>query len=431
MRYCFFILTLVFSIAAQAGELSQAYKKEFAYLVSEKKALEQRLDGLKNSQKKELVKVGKEIDALQATFLDNQNLTDRLNRQIVDANRDSDFADNDSLLLETTVSQARESLAKLDKKIDDGKEVANQLALALQLANEVLVGDGKVVSSPGSYFLPGGESVTGQVTHVGRVAKYGNSPQGGGILAPAGNGMFKVWPGNSRAVAEQLADNLYPEQIELFLYDNADKAMEKQEEKTLKDDIRAGGLVGVVIMVLGLAGFVLVAVRVLVLVRASANLQKMAEKVNKKVAGGDVAGALESCKKNVSAAANVIAATLKNLHKERDHIEDIISESILHESSFIDRFGAAILVIAAISPLLGLLGTVTGMISTFDIITEFGTGDPKLLSSGISEALLTTKFGLVVAIPLLLAGNILSSWGQKIKNELEQAALHMINTHKV
>ena len=88
------------------------------------------------------------------------------------------------------------------------------------------------------------------------------------------------------------------------------------------------------------------------------------------------------------------------------------------------------MVIAAVSPLLGLLGTVTGMISTFDIITEYGTGDPKLLSSGISEALITTKYGLVVAIPLLLAGNLLSSWGTRTKNDLERAALSIINAHK-
>ena len=102
----------------------------------------------------------------------------------------------------------------------------------------------------------------------------------------------------------------------------------------------------------------------------------------------------------------------------------------MNESSKIDRFGSVILVIAAVSPLLGLLGTVTGMIGTFDIITEFGTGDPKLLSSGISEALITTKYGLIVAIPLLLLGNVLSGWGLRTKNHLEQAALHMINTYK-
>jgi biopolymer transport protein ExbB/TolQ len=73
--------------------------------------------------------------------------------------------------------------------------------------------------------------------------------------------------------------------------------------------------------------------------------------------------------------------------------------------------------------LLGLLGTVTGMISTFDIITEFGTGDPKLLSSGISIALITTEVGLEVAIPTLIFGNLLSGWAESIKDDMEKAAL--------
>ena len=80
--------------------------------------------------------------------------------------------------------------------------------------------------------------------------------------------------------------------------------------------------------------------------------------------------------------------------------------------------------------MIGFFGTVTGMIGTFDIITEFGTGDPKLLSTGISEALITTKFGLIVAIPLLLIGNMLSNWALRTKNGLERAALNVINTHK-
>ena len=92
-----------------------------------------------------------------------------------------------------------------------------------------------------------------------------------------------------------------------------------------------------------------------------------------------------------------------------------------------DRFGALIIVIAAVSPLLGLLGTVTGMIATFDVITEFGTGDPKLLSGGISIALVTTELGLIVAIPMLLFGNLLSGWAERIKDDMEQAALRVIN----
>ncbi|HHB94297.1 MAG TPA: MotA/TolQ/ExbB proton channel family protein, partial [Campylobacterales bacterium] len=79
------------------------------------------------------------------------------------------------------------------------------------------------------------------------------------------------------------------------------------------------------------------------------------------------------------------------------------------------------------APLLGLLGTVTGMIATFDMITEYGTGDPKMLSGGISEALITTMFGLIVAIPLLLIGNLISGWAQNIKDSMEQSALHIVN----
>ncbi len=430
MRIFILLLCLLASALVQAGELEQAYQKEFAYLVAEKKALAQRLTTLRQSQKHQLDQVALDIDALQKVFLEKQNQTDRLNRQVVEASRGVDYAENDDLLLDTTLSQAQESLGKLDKKLDESVAQDRRLASAFAQATDVIVLDGQVLSTQGRYFLADGEAVDGQVINVGRVAKYGVSPQGSGILAPAGNGQFSIWDSSTRAIAEQLAEHLYPQVISIFLFDNVEKGIEKKDEKSFADEVNAGGLVGEVIIVLGLVGLLLVSLRIVMLMRAGSNIHKIARKVNEKIASGDIDAALHVCSQNVSAASKVIAATLRNLKRDRDHIEDIISESILHESSYIDRFGAAILVIAAISPLLGLLGTVTGMISTFDIITEFGTGDPKMLSSGISEALLTTKFGLVVAIPLLLIGNLLSSWARQIKNDLEQAALHMINTHK-
>jgi len=108
-------------------------------------------------------------------------------------------------------------------------------------------------------------------------------------------------------------------------------------------------------------------------------------------------------------------------------MESIVYEAILQESGPLDRFGSAILVIASIAPLLGLLGTVTGMIETFDMITEFGTGDPKLLSEGIAIALVTTELGLIVAIPTLLLGSLLTSWSRSIKRDMEHSALRIIN----
>jgi biopolymer transport protein ExbB len=145
---------------------------------------------------------------------------------------------------------------------------------------------------------------------------------------------------------------------------------------------------------------------------------------------GNLAEALEATKQLKGSTSRVVAAAVRNLERDREHIEDIISEQILHESAHLNRFGAFIIVIAAVAPLLGLLGTVTGMIATFDIITEFGTGDPKLLSSGISIALVTTELGLAVAIPALIFGNLLSGWAESIKDDMEKAALHVINRYK-
>ncbi|MDF1881440.1 MotA/TolQ/ExbB proton channel family protein [Sulfurimonas sp. MAG313] len=139
--------------------------------------------------------------------------------------------------------------------------------------------------------------------------------------------------------------------------------------------------------------------------------------------------ALASIKQQKGSTARVIKATIRNLDRDREHIEDIVAESILHESGRLDRFGSMILIVAAVAPLLGLLGTVTGMIATFDIITEFGTGDPKLLSGGISIALVTTELGLIVAIPVLMLGNTLSAWAERIKDSMEHSALHLINEY--
>jgi biopolymer transport protein ExbB len=186
-------------------------------------------------------------------------------------------------------------------------------------------------------------------------------------------------------------------------------------------------VIGWIIFFLGLLGLGLVLLRVVFLQRASASTGKLLDAVGGHVRRGDTSAAQDVLKRKKGSTSRVLAATIRNLDRDREHLEDIVSESILHESSHLNRFGAFIMVIAAVSPLLGLLGTVTGMISTFDVITEFGTGDPKLLSGGISIALVTTELGLIVAIPMLVFGNLLSGWAERIKDDMEKAALRVIN----
>jgi biopolymer transport protein ExbB len=152
--------------------------------------------------------------------------------------------------------------------------------------------------------------------------------------------------------------------------------------------------------------------------------------VYEKIESGKASEAYEAIREFKGSTARVIRATLRNITSDREHIEDIITENILNENRALDRFSNFILVIAAVAPLLGLLGTVTGMINTFDIITVHGTGDPKLLSGGISEALVTTMLGLIVAIPLLLLGNLSNGWAENIKDSMEQGALHVVNLYE-
>jgi biopolymer transport protein ExbB len=118
---------------------------------------------------------------------------------------------------------------------------------------------------------------------------------------------------------------------------------------------------------------------------------------------------------------------VEHLGEPRELIEEIMYETVLTTRLKVNRLLPFIAICAASAPLLGLLGTVTGIINTFKIITEFGTGDVKNLSGGISEALITTKFGLIVAIPSLLLHAFLSRKARNVIGEMERAAVAFVN----
>lgn len=123
----------------------------------------------------------------------------------------------------------------------------------------------------------------------------------------------------------------------------------------------------------------------------------------------------------------VIEAGLKVRNEDRETQESVLQESILHQLPRIERGLAVLAVLGAIAPLLGLLGTVTGMIETFRVITLFGTGDPKLMSGGISEALVTTELGLAVSIPIMLVHTFLNRRADRIVGQMEEKAVQLTN----
>ena len=412
--------------------LREAYQKEYAFLVAQKRTLSERVETFeRDSQRKE-----NQLDALtrrlEAELLALESEVDRVNSTLNEAELALASRTDDRSILEATVEQARVTLSEMGEDVSTPVEAggAEQVAAVWQAALSALFSSAEVRREPGAFFLEDGRQTEGELVHFGRVATYGISDEAAGGLAPAGGGALKIWPAATGQTATALAQGQQPQTLSIFLIENRNREVEDEGGRTPLETIAAGGTIAWIIVALGVLALVLSILRAAFLKRASTNTQVLSRNVAEKLRAGDREGALAYCESHSGAISRVVAATLRNLDRDPDHVEDIVSEGILSESNHLDRFGALILIIAAVSPLLGLLGTVTGMISTFDVITEFGTGDPKLLSGGISVALITTELGLIVAIPALMLGNVLSGWAERIKDDMEKAALRVINVYR-
>ncbi len=150
-------------------------------------------------------------------------------------------------------------------------------------------------------------------------------------------------------------------------------------------------------------------------------------KVIRALEDDDVEGANKIVQKKWGAMARVARTCLADIDRGREATEAAVKEVLLREVPGLNRHLSTLAVIAAAAPLLGLLGTVTGMISLFEVITNYGTGDPKIMASGISEALITTQTGLVVAIPILLVHNMLRNRKNRLQQEMERNSIAILN----
>ena len=125
----------------------------------------------------------------------------------------------------------------------------------------------------------------------------------------------------------------------------------------------------------------------------------------------------------------VLSVYDSNKSVDVETLELKLDEAILKETPALERFLTMIKIIAAVAPLMGLLGTVTGMINTFQSMTLFGTGDPKLMAGGISQALVTTVLGIVVALPTLFLHSVVAGWSKGIIHTLEEQSAGIIAVH--
>jgi biopolymer transport protein ExbB len=136
------------------------------------------------------------------------------------------------------------------------------------------------------------------------------------------------------------------------------------------------------------------------------------------------------CKRYPSSMTRILLAAILNHDKTRQEIKEIIEDAGRHEVPVLERYLTVLGTIASISTLLGLLGTITGMIKTFNVIAALGYGHPEALAGGISEALITTAAGLGVAIPTVVLYNVFTSKVDSLVIEMEKNSLRMLNILK-
>lgn len=194
-----------------------------------------------------------------------------------------------------------------------------------------------------------------------------------------------------------------------------------QEQKCIWDWMKAGGLLVWPIILVGMVAMALIIERFYALSRIRGNSDRNMEVILKMVSKGEWKQCRDFChEQSQFPTCRIIGHTLKYMGNTREIIENAFQEGLLKELPMLERFLPTLHVLAAVAPLLGLLGTVTGMINTFQIITLYGTGDPRMMSGGISEALVTTQLGLAVAVPIMILHHVLERRVDKIIGDMEE-----------
>ena len=182
----------------------------------------------------------------------------------------------------------------------------------------------------------------------------------------------------------------------------------------LIERIQQGALVGYLIIALGFIGLLISLERLVTLTLAS---RKVTAQLGSDTPSGD------------NALGRVLAVYHENRDVDTETLELKLGEAIFKETPKLNRALLFIQIISVVAPLMGLLGTVTGMIKTFQAITLYGTGDPKLMAGGISQALVTTVLGLSVAIPMVLLHTVVSGRSRRIVQILQEQSTGIVAEH--
>ncbi len=316
--------------------------------------------------------------------------------------------------------------AQFPGRADEIQALAQRMGQATRLASieeieglwialqEQMTETGKVVRFPGTVIEVDGDRTETDIIRVGDFnlvadGKYVNfSPDTQSILALARQ------PSSRFQNTIRNLERASPGEIVQFAIDPTRGSLMSLliQGKTIEERVHDGGPVGYTIIALGIIGVLIALWRFIDLMLISNNVRSQMKTPEEPNTNNPLGRVLK------------VYADNKNVGVET--LELKLGEAILGETPKLNRGLGLVQVISVVSPLMGLLGTVIGMILTFQAITLFGTGDPQTMAGGISTALMTTVLGLVVAIPTVLLHAILSTRAKAVIHVLEEQSAGMI-----
>jgi len=339
----------------------------------------------------------------------------------------------------------------LDARLARAKALENRhgnpiggLRVLFEMKRDDIERGSRIAVARRTFVLPPDTPVTAQVLRIGRVAAYAVQPDAAVYALTAtgklGERAFEWYRVAAPDVASTIAERMpvWLESKEIHgtlpldvLQNRHSQALTAGRNEGPLARIRAWVASGGPVMV-PLAGIIIWALiiivnRTVVYARRRSRSYRFINQAVDVLEMGDTQAAAALAAKDRGVLSRILDECLKHSRWNRGVAEKAIRELLLAEVPLLDRHLDTLAVLAAAAPLLGLLGTVTGMIRLFEAITQYGTGDPKLLAGGISEALVTTEAGLIVAIPLLIIHNFLRNRKNGILADMEMYAVRILN----
>ena len=435
-------------LRAQDQSITTAIKEARAELEAEKVRIAEE----RESQEARLAELEAERNALSGELVD-------LELEAVETGREFEALRAERVSIRESVEQAKRELSELPRlvsdaiaKIDDMLSVLPPLEAGL--SSETLAGadfDELVAtlevllreSNSNSTFrvpihLADGSELEADIARIGVMSwayrVVGTDRVGVAMNAPGPDESYR-WhedldPLTSAALLSAMSGIARGGAVQVLVPVDVTAQMETESatrEDSLLATVTAGGPVIIPIVGVALFAALLILERVIYLARKGIFTTRTAEAIVELVRDEKYDEALELCEQKNAPVTSALSACLNNRGQSAEVIEDAVQEAVLNQLPKLERFLPTIAMLASIAPLLGLLGTVTGMIITFEMIATLGSGNPRIMAGGISQALITTAAGLVVAIPILLTHSFLAGRVDRLVSDMERFGSVLLN----